>query len=286
MAFTFSLLPALLRVASQLLAPLPFLSAGIAGRSRGGRGGQASPVYCRSRFSSWGRSRVAYMAFGVMPKGSMLPEHASCVRWLVAVAILSLVLRRAKPEMGGQGTAAYPVNKLAGASDLTTLVSISLLLSHRGGEIGVGNKSAAGEIDLGAVRGRFVAASSWCSSSAALRWHLAVLLLTILAERWPCASPAPVTAVHFPIFRRHLVIPPGRQAKREAVSASSRRLAAASSQVAMSPVAVLLAVPRSFSSATSCGGGGLDGFFYIMSRVLSVKCRDVVVLFFLLSVLV
>jgi hypothetical protein len=74
------------------------------------------------------------------------------------------------------------------------------------------------------------------------------------------------------------VFPPGKPAKREAVSASVRRLTTAPSQVAQSPVVMLLAAPRSSSSAIPGGGGGLDCVFKILTRVLSVICRDVVLI--------
>jgi hypothetical protein len=69
------------------------------------------------------------------------------------------------------------------------------------------------------------------------------------------------------------VFPPGKPAKREAVSASVRRLT-----TAQSPVVMLLAAPRSSSSAIPGGGGGLDCVFKILTRVLSVICRDVVLI--------
>jgi hypothetical protein len=73
------------------------------------------------------------------------------------------------------------------------------------------------------------------------------------------------------------VIPPGNLAEREAVPASAQRLVVAPSQVVLSPVAVLLAASGSFSSAIPGGGGGLDRFFHILSRVLSVRCKEMIV---------
>jgi hypothetical protein len=58
-------------------------------------------------------------------------EHASYIRYLVVVLLLSMVLWRSELEMGGRGEAApLPLNKLANASDLTTVAFDLLLLSH------------------------------------------------------------------------------------------------------------------------------------------------------------
>jgi hypothetical protein len=145
-----------------------------------------------------------------MPKGRWLPEHASCVRCLVVVLLLPMALWRSEPEMGRRGTAAYPLNKLKVASDLAMVTSGPLLLSHQGGEAGVGIGFVACALDLGAVQ----AAISWCSSSVALQRHLAALLLTFLAERRPCGDPALAQVRRRPSYS-------SRQARQKGGSSSS-----------------------------------------------------------------
>jgi hypothetical protein len=125
-----------------------------------------------------------------MPMGRRSSEHASYIRCLMAVFLLSLVLWRSEPEMEWRGAATLPLNKLVGTSDLTTVALESLLLSHHGGERGGGFGSARVVLDCEARQGSFAAAQSWCSSSEALRRWPAVPLPTFLAERRPCGDPA------------------------------------------------------------------------------------------------
>lgn len=89
-------------------------------------------VFCSSRIRFRCCLALSSMAYGLMPKGIWLPEHASCYRWLVMVLLLSMALQRMEPEMDGGGSSASPLNKLEFSSDLRNLGSSSLWYTHCG----------------------------------------------------------------------------------------------------------------------------------------------------------
>jgi len=69
-----------------------------------------------------------------MPFGSWLPGHAGCLRWLVAVLLLTMVLQRLKPKMEMGELVPLPLNKLAGSPFLISAVFSGLAFLCRRGD--------------------------------------------------------------------------------------------------------------------------------------------------------
>lgn len=72
---------------------------------------------------------------GAMPMGGMLPEHASCFRWISRVFLPLVVLRWLEPVAGGAISVDPPLNKLAGRPDLRVMALLLLFFfgCHGGG---------------------------------------------------------------------------------------------------------------------------------------------------------